>query len=69
MERWSDIYSNQCQTIADFDRCSALQKQLILAAIDSVNAHSKTGGYIVYSTCTITVCCDYWTVELCIEIV
>ncbi|CAA21805.1 rRNA (cytosine-C5-)-methyltransferase activity Nop2 [Schizosaccharomyces pombe] len=39
----------------DFDTLSHLQRQLLLSAIDSVNADSKTGGFIVYSTCSITV--------------
>ena len=42
------------RTEKDFMQIPHLQKQLLLSAIDSVDAHSST-GVIVYSTCSIAV--------------
>lgn len=39
----------------DLENTTRIQKELILAAIDSVNSKSRTGGYIVYSTCSVLV--------------
>jgi 25S rRNA (cytosine2870-C5)-methyltransferase len=39
----------------DLQFLTKMQKELILAAIDSTDANSANGGYIVYSTCSITV--------------
>jgi len=49
----ASVKTNKSQR--DFTLLSHLQKQLILCAIDSVSPNSATGGYIVYSTCSVTV--------------
>merc|ERR1712018_878549 len=39
------------RTIADVKQCAHLQKELLLAAIDSLKYKGTTGGVMVYSTC------------------
>ena len=43
------------RTIADVKQCAHLQKELLLAAIDALKFRNTTGGYMVYSTCSVAV--------------
>lgn len=39
----------------DVQKCFTLQRELLLTAIDCLNTRSSSGGYLVYSTCSILV--------------
>ncbi|XP_031708562.1 28S rRNA (cytosine(4447)-C(5))-methyltransferase [Anarrhichthys ocellatus] len=52
---------------SDIQRAAHLQKELILSAIDSINAESTSGGYLVYCTCSIMVEENEWVVDYALK--
>lgn len=43
------------RSIKELAQHSLLQKELLKAAVDMVDSNSKTGGYVIYSTCSISI--------------
>ena len=52
---WKDQSIKAQRTLKEIKANAHIQKELLLAAIDCVNARSSTGGFVVYSTCSIAV--------------
>ncbi|KJH50779.1 NOL1/NOP2/sun family protein [Dictyocaulus viviparus] len=52
---WKDPTVKSSKDSQDIQRRHTVQRQLILAALDSVDAKSSNGGYVVYSTCSVLV--------------
>ncbi|CAL2035013.1 unnamed protein product [Caenorhabditis brenneri] len=52
---WKDQSVKTSKDSQDVQRRHTVQRQLILSALDSLDANSPNGGYLVYSTCSVLV--------------
>uniref|UniRef100_A0A7G3B1W5 Putative trna and rrna cytosine-c5-methylase nucleolar protein nol1/nop2 n=1 Tax=Lutzomyia longipalpis TaxID=7200 RepID=A0A7G3B1W5_LUTLO len=51
----------------DVQKCYNLQRKLILSAIDCLSAKSSSGGYLVYSTCSILPEENEWVIDYALK--
>ncbi|KAI1727621.1 16S rRNA methyltransferase rsmB/F domain-containing protein [Ditylenchus destructor] len=52
---WKDETVKTSKDHVDIKRKFTMQRRLLLSAIDALDARSKTGGFLVYSTCSVLV--------------
>ncbi|GMS82224.1 hypothetical protein PENTCL1PPCAC_4399, partial [Pristionchus entomophagus] len=52
---WKDQSVKTSRDSQDVQKRHTLQRELILSALDALDANSPTGGYLVYSTCSVLV--------------